>query len=457
MPFFVRKYFLFLYGFLLFINNSFSQVIIGANTKWVSSSDTYVSLDNLGIHYNASPTLLNNAFQFTGTQTSIISGNSQPIFTTIILNKSGSGNLQLNRDIEVTNNVRFKSGLFNLNNNHVLLSANAFLQNESETSRFTDTANGTVSISINLLTPSAVNPGNLGASLSSPSYVGNIHVERSHRAQTINGTSPNSIARTYNIQLENEGGINAAMRLFYFDAENRNLDENKLDIWKKNEDNKWSNLGASARDATTNYVEQGGLNSFGFFTLSPSDILPVHSLQLSGIWKNNASLLTWTTLTETDNHHFEIERKYPEENSFTKIAAIASQHPDGNSSSSTLYQYNDATIKGGVASVFYRLKQIDKNGQSFYSNTIVVMPFADNEFIQKVYPTVVAGNTLFVQVGNMNLHSMQVQIFDVVGKRLFNQSLPYQSCLIRLPTLPAGSYRLLIQSGFYSYKVVFIK
>ena len=456
IPFFFRVCFLSLFCSILFINNSIAQLTIDAGTKWISDTNTYVLLDALGMRYYTDADTLSNVFRFSGDNDVYIEGSTVPNFRKLMVDKV-SHQLLLNTDINVLKRVRFQSGLFNLNSYVVTLSPDALIENENEVSRFTDTNYGSVKISVNVTTPASLNPGNIGAVISSANYSGNVTIIRSHHPQAINSTSYNTISRYYNIYLEDKAGTDATLRLYYFDAEKNGLDESKFVIWKP-EEGPWDNLGVSSRNTTLNYVEQTSINRFSGFAIAPYDlVLPVHGLQLSGIWKNDASALTWTTLTETNNRHFELERKYPEENNFTRIAMVASKYADGNSSSPILYQYNDATVKANAATVLYRLKQVDNNGQSFYSNTIVVLPSAIKEFIHKVYPTIVTGNTLFIQAGNMNLQTMQVQIFDIGGKRLFNQSLPYQSQLVNLPIIASGSYRMLIQSDSYTFKCMFIK
>ena len=185
--------------------------------------------------------------------------------------------------------------------------------------------------------------------------------------------------------------------------------------------------------------------------------LPVRDLKLAGSWKNNAASLNWTTTAEYDNDHFDIERKYPQENNFSKISSIRTKHTDGNSQSLTAYAYSDTTANAGAAMLLYRLKQIDKNGQYMYSKTITIRPDAKKEFILTIYPTVAAGSSLFIQAGNLDLQKMQVQVFDMRGSLIINQQLAYQSQLLPLPVMSSGMYRLVVQSGEWKYSRMFVK
>ncbi|MBO9591807.1 MAG: hypothetical protein J7599_02790 [Niabella sp.] len=66
--------------------------------------------------------------------------------------------------------------------------------------------------------------------------------------------------------------------------------------------------------------------------------LPVAFGALSALIRNRVLQVTWTTETETDNDHFEIEAS-ADGRHFKKIATIASRAPGGNSSNALDYEY----------------------------------------------------------------------------------------------------------------------
>ncbi|PZR27735.1 MAG: hypothetical protein DI535_09120 [Citrobacter freundii] len=440
----------------LFANTVKAQLLIDSATKWISDTGTLVTLNSLGLRYNSVNDPLDNAFQFTGAEDVWVEGTTVPDFRTIIIDKS-TGQLILNTDLQIHGKVKFKTGLFNLNDHIATLTGNATIESESESSRFTDTSNGSVKISVNVTAPAALNPGNIGAVISSATYTGNLTIFRGHHPQAINSPSYNSISRYYLVFLDDKPAIDATLRFYYADAEKNGLDENNFTIWVPKEDH-WNNIGRSSANATLNYVEQTGLNTFGKFAIAPGNlVLPVTGLQLTGAWTDNLVLLNWKTITEINNDHFDIERKYQQDSSFSKIASVASHYPDGNSQVPSAYSFKDAGASAEALSILYRLKQVDKNGSSHYSNTLVIRPVNVRQFIVNVYPTVSAGDRIFIQTGGLTLNKMQVRIADLSGKLLFSQSLPYQSAWINLPVLSAGIYKLIIQSGANSYNTSFIK
>ena len=79
--------------------------------------------------------------------------------------------------------------------------------------------------------------------------------------------------------------------------------------------------------------------------------------------------LNWKTATEINNYGFEIERKTEDAGSETweKIGFI---NGNGNSNSPKEYSYIDKDLQGG--NYYYRLKQIDNDGQFEYSPVVIV-------------------------------------------------------------------------------------
>lgn len=92
--------------------------------------------------------------------------------------------------------------------------------------------------------------------------------------------------------------------------------------------------------------------------------LPVELIQFDVAWKevNQVAELTWATATEIDNSHFEVERSY-DGVSFEIVGAVAG---NGTSISGHKYGFDDVTVDcSGI--VYYRLRQVDYNGDWEYS------------------------------------------------------------------------------------------
>jgi len=433
-----------------------AQLQISPGTRWNSNNTTYIVLENMGLQYDAATTLLDNYFKFTGNSNSTISGSQLPIFRSIELAKNGAAKLVLQRSFNLTQSFTFNGGLCDLNGFDIFMESSAFLNNESETSRIMGSG-GYVRMSASLNAPSSANPGNLGVVISSSQNLGAVIIQRGHQSQTNGNGLGNSILRYYDITPNNNSALNATLRLNYFNAELNGLDENSLVFWKSSNNLNWTNEGFTTRNTTTNYVEKTGIAAFSRWTLSSiGNILPVTGLSLSGKWKNNAAELNWTTLAEYNNHYFNIERKYANENNFVTVGKKNSLHADGNSQSPSYYHSIDPASDNRGA-IFYRLRQVDIDGKFSYSNTISIGPDAAKVFIEKIYPTVTVQQSIYVEVGNMNLHQMEISLYDMTGRVLLKKKLKYESQLLQLPTLTAGVYQLRFLSGEWQQQSNFIK
>ncbi|HYK45489.1 MAG TPA: T9SS type A sorting domain-containing protein [Parafilimonas sp.] len=123
--------------------------------------------------------------------------------------------------------------------------------------------------------------------------------------------------------------------------------------------------------------------------LSTSSTLPVHLTDFKVSADKGRVLLQWTTTSETNNDHFDIERS-TNGTAFTKIATVKGS---GNSTDLHTYQAWDASPFNGMN--FYRIKQVDADGKYSISDTRSVTMVLKNYFLQ-VYPNPVRSEINFV-------------------------------------------------------------
>ncbi|MFN4082342.1 MAG: T9SS type A sorting domain-containing protein [Bacteroidia bacterium] len=95
-------------------------------------------------------------------------------------------------------------------------------------------------------------------------------------------------------------------------------------------------------------------------------VLPVKWLDFNYKLLTDGILLNWSTASEINNSHFEIE--YSFDNEIWQYAGKV----DGASNSNTINRYNFFHQTLNNQKVYYKIKQVDFDGKSSYSNTIVV-------------------------------------------------------------------------------------
>jgi hypothetical protein len=155
---------------------------------------------------------------------------------------------------------------------------------------------------------------------------------------------------------------------------------------------------------------------------------------------NKYALINWTTSNEINNDHFDIERS----GSATDFVAIGTVKSMGNSSIAQPYTFNDNSPLDGVN--FYRLKQVDINGNAQYSKVVsatfnlTLIDIFPNPAHKQIY---IRNNSNFS--GNKNL---SIQVLDEDGKIILQKISSSASGAIIPVNLPAS-----LPTGMYIVKV----
>ena len=151
------------------------------------------------------------------------------------------------------------------------------------------------------------------------------------------------------------------------------------------------------------------------FILGP---LPVQFGSLKATVTNNDVLLQWNTLSETNVKGFEVERKFNEETTFSKIGSIPSDALNGNSQIEQRYSFSD-DISATQSIAFYRIKMIDLDGKASFSN-IVSVSLPESKIV-RVYPNPTEG-IIFIELQNSILPA-RLHIYDLQGRTIRNEKL----------------------------------
>lgn len=206
---------------------------------------------------------------------------------------------------------------------------------------------------------------------------------------------------------------------------------------------------ATGFNACPNQYTLTGLTSFSKFTLDgatqTNTTLPVELLYFkANAVDNKVVKLNWATATEINNEGFEVQRSKNGVD-FEKIAWV---NGAGNSNEIVQYQLFDNEPYTGVS--YYRLKQIDFDGQYEYSN-IEAVNLSRNNSDENVVDFVVYPNPFenIITVKTKGNIVSQAILYDVAGKLIFSTSFEGDTEL-NLHNVAKGSYMLKIVSDNYS-------
>lgn len=187
------------------------------------------------------------------------------------------------------------------------------------------------------------------------------------------------------------------------------------------------------------YIESDFVATFSpftFGTLSNWNTLPVHFLKFDARRAANQTFLTWTTSNEKENSHFEVERSFDNLH-FQKIDIIM-----GNKMPMAInnYSFCDSSIlMGSMPIIYYRIKQIDKNGEFSYSKVRALHATGKPLSFS---PNPVSSSISFSRI----LINAQLRLLDASGSKVWLKE-NFTGKLLDLTEINRGFYTLRIQEG----------
>lgn len=173
-----------------------------------------------------------------------------------------------------------------------------------------------------------------------------------------------------------------------------------------------------------------------------STSLPVSIAFLTGNYENNKGiLLNWSTSSEINVGHYEIQRSF-NGTDFETIGKVISK---GNSSNAKYDFVDKAYLKGNN---FYRLRIVDKNGQTAFSGIVKV--YINDFKLVKIYPNPVASGMLNISLSN-ELHNkpITVQVVNQLGQVVISKHFEGTNGNIAIPvkSLSNGNYTAVVING----------
>ena len=206
-------------------------------------------------------------------------------------------------------------------------------------------------------------------------------------------------------------------------------------------------------------ITHAGLTSFSKFEVGASTDgapLPVELLTLTAYPIENEFIrVDWTTASELNNEGFEVQR------GIDGIEFSAESWVDGNGTTTAMHDYNydDYEVEYNQL-YYYRLKQIDHNGDYEYSHVVSAMITKDGEgFITTLYPNpTVNSSTLGVQATKEQAGT--IKVYNVWGQLITNQAVEIRAgtneYVINTEHLASGNYyiNLELQNQVVNHKLI---
>lgn len=195
--------------------------------------------------------------------------------------------------------------------------------------------------------------------------------------------------------------------------------------------NKYASQSASGSNPYT--VSQSGITTFSPFTVaSNSAALPVELLYFYAEKVKEGVLLSWETTTEISNDYFDVEWS-KDGIHFDKIGKVVGV---GTTNEVSNYEFIDEQPIEGVN--YYRLRQVDNDGQFEYSKTVTA-EIRNRTSEITIYPNPVSSNLTIENGEGM------ITIFNTLGQVIRQFENNERHTTIDVSSLAVGQYFIHIQ------------
>jgi hypothetical protein len=209
------------------------------------------------------------------------------------------------------------------------------------------------------------------------------------------------------------------------------------------------------------YVELSGITSFsggsggssfgpssnGLFSSGGSVGLPVTWKDVKATVKEEGNLIQWTTSSEKNTSHFEVEYSYDAKTFYKASNDIKAAV---NSTTDKLYTFMHLEEYGEL--VYYRIKQVDLDGKVDYSKAVVAKRTSKlPEFHVSMYPVPLNVQDLTVRIQTVQKTDITITINDLLGRSVYTERVSPQGYAtdhkLSLGYLQNGTYHVTIDNG----------
>lgn len=375
------------------------------------------------------------SFQFAGN-----ANHNVPALNLAYLLLNTTGSVVANGDITVLNSITFTNGKLLLGSNTLTLSSPGWATGGSASSYIVVNEMGRVNLrnipqNVPVVVPfgkaTSYMPITINNNFTSLAYIttGILDgVYTSYTGETPQvGTNINAsvVNSTYIIKEMSGGSINLGLT-FQWNASDEltmNRAQTIVGNYSGGAWNKISGVASAASGSNPYTFSLSSVTAQGIFAIGDvTSPLPVKLLGFGAVKQKDNVLVTWATASEVNNSHFEIERSVDGKN-FEKAGEVKGA---GNSSSRINYNFTDLQAKAAFAQskvVYYRLKQVDLNGDFTYSSKVAVSDERNKAFeIVSVVPNPF-DNQASVSFISPSTETMTVEVIDAFGKLVFENKV----------------------------------
>ncbi|MDQ2769916.1 MAG: glycine-rich protein [Bacteroidota bacterium] len=379
---------------------------------------------------NSGTATLSGTVAFVGSAaTQTLGGSTSTPFTTLTVNKA-SGTVQLAQNLTLNSALTLTSGTLTTTASYQVNLGGSASISESDASYVL----GKVVVNRPLSAGTTEPFAGLGLTLTpaaASTAPGATLVTRSTGTAIAGAGTSQSILRSFNIVPTVNTGLNVTMNFAYLDHERNGIAVASLALFKSvSGGTPW--IPQRGTTAAGNVLTKTGISDFSVWTLGNSaNPLPVELVAFTATAEGPAAVrLNWATASEKNSDRFAVERS-GDGTSFAPIGTVAAA---GSSSGGSAYLLLDGHLPAGAALLYYRLKQVDRDGTFAYSPVrSVALGGKATDTGLALFPNPAHGGAATLTGA---VPGTVVTVFDALGRRV--TSAPADAAGTAALVLPAG-------------------
>ncbi len=182
-------------------------------------------------------------------------------------------------------------------------------------------------------------------------------------------------------------------------------------------------------------------------------VLPVNFLNIDARQDGDHVKVSWETGNETNVDYYVIEKSVNGVNFSTLNTTVSNE--------SSKYQWTDTSIN--QTNIYYRVKEVSKNGISTYSKILLIKIQANNAFASVVVaPNPVKNDIINITLDKLNPGTYKLSVVTINGSLLVKGNLNITGTSpivesLKLPGESKGIYYLLVEGkGYKATKQIFV-
>ena len=253
-----------------------------------------------------------------------------------------------------------------------------------------------------------------------------------------------SNVRYYQMNRTGAANFNMASVTLSYGPDDGVTDYTQLRVAQYGGSSNWVDHGGVGSANTSGTITSNTFNTFnGMFTLANSILgtnpLPITLLDFNAKPEKEMVQLKWSTASETNASHFEIESSPDAEHFLTMGTVLA----HGTTQETQQYAFTDHHPSAG--NTYYRLKMVDLDGSYEYSSVRVVN-YREQRTVN-IWPNPSSATEIQIEKPENFSGVVEIRIYNMENRIIYSNKSVFEKITIPSQTLSQGNYTVMLKAG----------